>query len=160
MNKKYVLILLIVLLIIPSFIYAEKNDTNSNITSPIVFTDGIYISSPYGYRIHPITNKEAFHSGIDIAAPIGTHVHSMADGIVIYAKPNGLSGNEIKIQHGKGAYTRYMHMDKRCVNMGDIVKKGQVIGTVGNTGRSTGPHLHFELIIDGKTINGMGVLKR
>ena len=123
------------------------------IHAPIIIRKGVYISSPYGMRLHPITKIRAMHYGIDIASPKGTYVYAVFDGDVIMAKPNGIAGNEIKIKHKNGIETRYLHMNTRTVNKGDKVIAGQVIGTVGNTGRVTGSHLHLELIINGKNIN-------
>lgn len=100
------------------------------------------------------------HYGVDIAAPQGTLVHAIADGEVIMATGNGSAGNEIRIRHKNGMVTRNLHMSKRTVKKGDKVKRGQVIGTVGSTGRSTGPHLHFEISINGKTINPMSIIGR
>lgn len=105
------------------------------------------VSSKFGYRVHPVTKKSyTFHSGIDIAAPRGTPVKASADGIVKKSGyfQNGY-GNLIVIQHRKDMVTYYGHLDKRGAEAGDSVKKGQEIGTVGRTGRATGPHLHFEV---------------
>ena len=101
------------------------------------------ISSPYGYRVHPITGDYKFHSGIDIPATPGTPVYASDSG-TIKRVINPLCGNGIILTHGDNTFkTGYCHLDSYTVNNGDNVLKGQQIGTVGNTGASTGPHLHF-----------------
>ena len=131
----------------------KKVKVRKSLYAPIVPNKGIRISSSFGSRIHPISKTRKTHWGIDIAAPSGTLIHAIADGEIIMAKPNGSAGNEVKIKHTNGVETRYLHMSKRAITKGDKVKAGQVIGTVGSTGRSTGAHLHFEVKIDGKTID-------
>lgn len=111
------------------------------------------ITSLYGRRVDPINGKVAFHSGIDISKKIGAEIITTADGKVLekgYAKGNG---NYVVIGHGQDFKTRYFHMQKSLVEKGDQVKRGQVIGFVGNTGRSTGPHLHYEIIYNQKSVN-------
>lgn len=156
-KKMIILLLIITLLLSNSIVYAKTNNKKlkpKNIFHvPIIPQKGVYISSPYGYRIHPITRKRAMHWGIDIAAPVGTFVYALADGEVIMARGNGKAGNEIKIDHGNGLQTRFLHMDKRTIKVGSKVRTGQVIGTVGDTGRVTGPHLHFEVKVNGRTVN-------
>ncbi len=103
-------------------------------------------SSNYGYRIDPITKKrKSFHRGIDIAAPTGTPIKAAADGTVIRSGWSRGYGNLTVIKHEKDLATYYAHQSKRLVRKGQKVRKGQVIGKVGSTGRSTGPHLHFEV---------------
>lgn len=113
------------------------------------------ISSPYGYRIHPITKKRKFHAGMDIAAPKGTPIKVTGDGAVKFVGYNGGYGKTIKINHGKGIETRYAHMSKfkKGLIKGKPVKKGDIIGYVGTTGRSTGNHLHYEYRVYGKIAN-------
>lgn len=155
---KFISLFLIVLIFITTPSYAKKKTSIFHL--PIVPQKSVRISSPYGYRVHPINGKRSMHYGIDIAAPIGTPIHAIADGEVIMATGNGSAGNEIRIRHKNGMVTRSLHMSKRTVKKGDKVKRGQVIGTVGSTGRSTGPHLHFEISINGKTINPMSIIGR
>lgn len=114
--------------------------------SPIKTGDFIRISSPYGWREHPILKKYLFHEGIDISANIGTDVHSTAQGTVekvMYSKYG--YGNRVVITHAYGFKTTYAHLNNINVKKGEWVKKNQKIGTVGNTGRSTNPHLHYEI---------------
>lgn len=107
------------------------------------------ISSPYGYRTHPITKQRKLHTGIDLPAPTGTAIQAAGDGEVIYAGWYGAYGNAVVIDHGEGTSTLYGHQSRIAVSNGDTVKAGQVIGYVGSTGWSTGPHLHFEVRVGG-----------
>jgi len=111
------------------------------------------ITSLYGRRIDPINKKAAFHSGIDIRKKIGAEITTTADGRVLKKGYNKGQGNYVVIGHGKDFKTRYFHMKKSLVEKGDQVKRGQVIGLVGNTGRSTGPHLHYEILYKKKSVN-------
>ncbi len=103
------------------------------------------ITDRFGYRIHPITKKRHHHSGIDMSAKIGTPIYAPADGVVEYAKHKGSYGNYLLINHPFGFKTAYGHLEKFAVKSGDYIAKGDLIGYVGNTGRSTGPHLHYEI---------------
>lgn len=111
------------------------------------------ISDVYGYRMHPILNVEKFHNGIDMAAPTGTPILAAADGIVIAAAYSPTMGNYIMIDHGSEIYTIYMHASSLSVSNGATVKKGDRIGSVGSTGRSTGAHLHFGVRQNGSYVN-------
>lgn len=104
-----------------------------------------YNSSSFGWRIDPFTGKKAFHEGLDFPSPVGTLVVAAANGVVTESMLHNQYGNMIDIDHGNDITTRYAHLSKLRVKVGDIVKRGQVIGLIGNTGRSTGPHLHFEV---------------
>jgi len=117
------------------------------------------ISSPYGYRIHPIFNTKKFHSGVDLAAPGGTNILAATDGTVKMAGWNGGYGNCVVIDHGGGVSTLYGHASKLLVSKGEKVTRGQVIAKVGTTGNSTGNHLHFEVLINGKTTDPMAYIK-
>jgi murein DD-endopeptidase MepM/ murein hydrolase activator NlpD len=110
-------------------------------------------TSGYGYRTHPISGVKTFHNGIDIAAPTGTGVYSYASGTVISVSQNNTLGKYIAIDHGNGLVTRYLHLSKFNVEKGDKVSTGDRIGSVGNTGYSTGPHLHFEVLKNGSYQN-------
>ena len=104
-------------------------------------------SSGYGSRTHPVTGNKKFHLGLDLTADIGTPVYAPADGVVEYKRPSRKKGygNMLKIDHAFGFMTLYAHLDKFNVNTGNFVKKGDLIGWSGNTGLSTGPHLHYEV---------------
>jgi murein DD-endopeptidase MepM/ murein hydrolase activator NlpD len=114
---------------------------------------GGYLSSRYGRRLDPFTGQPALHRGLDFSAPVGTAVIAPAAGRVKRASRRGSLGLLIEIDHGNGVVTRYGHLSGFSVNKGDWVTRGQVIGRVGNTGRSTGPHLHYEVVSNGRTEN-------
>lgn len=109
--------------------------------------------SGFGYRMHPIYKIRKMHEGLDFAAPIGTPIYATGDGIIIAAGVERGYGNRIMISHGYGYTTKYAHMSKFKTRRGQSVKRGDVIGFVGNTGASTGPHCHYEVIKGGKQIN-------
>ncbi len=115
----------------------------------------VRISSPYGYRNHPIFGVKKFHSGVDLAAPGGSNILAATDGTVKMAGWNGGYGNCVVIDHGGGVSTLYGHASRLLVSKGQKVTKGQVIAKVGTTGNSTGNHLHFEVLINGKTTDPM-----
>ncbi|VFN00868.1 MAG: Peptidase family M23 [Candidatus Kentron sp. G] len=112
-----------------------------------------WISSPYGLRRDPLTGKKAFHDGIDFAGKVGTEIVAVASGIVVWSGERTGYGQMVEINHGKGYSTRYGHNSSNFVKVGDTVRKGEPIATVGSTGRSTGPHVHFEVLRNGKPIN-------
>ena len=109
-----------------------------------------YQVSGFGWRIDPFTGRGAPHEGIDFAAPIGTPILAAAGGIVITAEVHPQYGRMVEVDHGNGLVTRYAHASRLIAKVGELVKRGQKIAEVGSTGYSTGPHLHFELKIDGK----------
>ena len=111
------------------------------------------LSSRYGYRRDPITKKYTFHDGDDFSARTGTDVFATADGIVKRSRYWGTYGNYIEVDHGFGYRTIYGHLSNRKVNSGDRIIRGQKIGEVGNTGKSTAPHLHYEIKKNGKNVN-------
>jgi murein DD-endopeptidase MepM/ murein hydrolase activator NlpD len=111
------------------------------------------ISSPYGYRQHPKTGSRDFHGGMDIAADPGVPVKATADGIVSFAGWSGGSGNLVALEHGSGFSTYYAHNKSVVVRVGQKVKRGDVLSYVGSTGNSTGPHLHYEVWKEGKSLN-------
>ncbi|HFC97218.1 MAG TPA: hypothetical protein ENJ40_02005 [Thermosulfurimonas dismutans] len=114
---------------------------------------GCYLSSGFGRRKDPFTGKPAFHTGVDLVGYSGTPIRSTADGKVIYAGWHGGYGRVVVIRHGYGYSTLYGHLKKIVVRAGQRVKRGQVIGYLGNTGRSTGPHLHYEVRRYGRYLN-------
>ena len=112
-----------------------------------------WVSSPYGQRVDPFNGRPAWHSGIDFAGKPGSDVIAVAGGVVAFTGERGGYGQLIEIQHGDGLATRYAHHEGALVRAGDVVKKGQVIAKMGNTGRSTGHHVHFEVVKNGRLIN-------
>lgn len=112
-----------------------------------------YMSSNYGYRADPFTGRAAFHGGIDFAGPEGTHVFAVAPGIVTFAGAKTGYGNLVEVSHGDGVTTRYAHASRVAVKVGDLVEKDQLVAYMGSTGRSTGPHLHYEVLRNGKQVN-------
>ncbi len=140
----------------------------SKSSDTVKYTGGVFcwpapsyvrISSPYGYRIHPIYKTKKFHSGLDLAAPGGSNILAAADGVVKMAGWNGGYGNCVIVDHGGGVSTLYGHAQRLLVSKGQKVTKGQVIAKVGTTGASTGNHLHFEVLLNGRTTDPMPYLK-
>jgi len=121
--------------------------------------DASWRSSDFGYRIDPFTGLRAFHEGLDFSASPGTPVVAAAAGKVVRAETHPQYGKLIEIDHGNGLVTRYGHNSELLVNVGDLVVRGQVIATVGSTGRSTGSHLHFEVRLNGVAQNPARFLK-
>ena len=107
------------------------------------------VGSGFGFRNAPFSGRPALHTGLDFPADIGTPVQSAAGGVVVSVEPHPAYGNVVEIDHGNGLLTRYAHLSKLLVKSGDLVKRGQVVAWVGNSGRSTGPHLHFEVLVEG-----------
>jgi murein DD-endopeptidase MepM/ murein hydrolase activator NlpD len=103
------------------------------------------IASTFGYRIHPVTKKKSFHAGLDLPAKHGTPIYAPASGVVVYAAKKGPYGNFLLLAHSYGFKTAYGHLSRFAVKSGEYVSKGQKIAYVGSTGRSTGPHLHYEV---------------
>jgi murein DD-endopeptidase MepM/ murein hydrolase activator NlpD len=112
-----------------------------------------WVSSGYGKRADPFTGKKEFHKGLDLAGKEGSLVLSVGDGIVTWVGKRTGYGNLVEITHGNGYVTRYGHNEKLLVAVGDIVKKGQQIAVLGSTGRSTGPHVHYEVVHNGQQVN-------
>ena len=110
-----------------------------------------WVSSKYGYRSDPFSGRRAWHAGIDVAGRDGGDVISVAGGVVSFAGERHGYGNLVEINHGDGLVTRYGHAKSLAVKTGDVVEKGQLIAQMGSTGRSTGPHVHFEVIRNGRT---------
>jgi murein DD-endopeptidase MepM/ murein hydrolase activator NlpD len=119
-----------------------------------------YISSLYGQRTDPFDGDQAFHAGLDFAGAVGTQVLAVADGIVSHAGPDGGYGRLIEITHGNGYVTRYAHNAKLLVQPGQTLKRGDPIALMGSTGRSTGTHLHFEVLRDGRPVNPLSFVRR
>jgi murein DD-endopeptidase MepM/ murein hydrolase activator NlpD len=111
------------------------------------------LTSDYGMRTHPVLGGRRNHKGVDLAQPTGTPVYATADGIVSRAEPYSSYGNYIQIEHGGELQTRYAHLSGYAVAAGQQVRKGDLIGYVGSTGRSTGPHLHYEVRVAGEAVD-------
>ena len=123
-------------------------------TTPSIWPAAGYVSSPYGLRF----DGTEFHQGIDIAADMGAPIVATADGVVTAAGWNGGYGNMVDVDHGGGIVTRYGHASAVAVTVGQQVRRGEVIAYVGSTGRSTGPHVHYEVRVDGQPVNPAGYL--
>jgi murein DD-endopeptidase MepM/ murein hydrolase activator NlpD len=117
------------------------------------------MTSGYGWRRHPTSGKSRMHDGMDFASSVGTPVYATAEGVVTFAGWAGGYGRVIKIQHALGFETRYAHLSKFGVKKGQRVSRGDRIGDMGNSGRSTGPHVHYEIRIGGKSVNPMTYIK-
>jgi len=123
--------------------------------TPSIYPVKGWITSKFGYRISPFTDRREFHCGLDIAARKGSPIVATADGIVTFAGRKGLLGNCVVINHGFGLVTRYGHACKLLVKRGQRVKRGDEIAEVGSTGRSTGPHVHYEVFVNHVPVNPM-----
>ena len=119
---------------------------------------GARLTSAFGVRADPIDGTRKRHAGVDLAAPIGTPIRAVKDGVVRFAGERGAYGNIVVVDHGDGSETRYAHCEAIGVRPGERVTAGQDIATVGNTGRSTGPHLHFEFRVRGAAVDPSGFL--
>jgi murein DD-endopeptidase MepM/ murein hydrolase activator NlpD len=108
-----------------------------------------HLGSAFGWRVDPFTGRSALHTGMDFDAPVGTPILAAAGGVVVTQELHPAYGNMIEIDHGNNLVTRYAHTSRVFVKQGDVVKRGQKIAAVGTTGRSTGPHLHFEVLVQG-----------
>ncbi len=112
-----------------------------------------WMSSAYGYRTDPFTGKRAWHAGVDFAGKEDSDIIAVASGVVTFSDDRYGYGNLVEINHGGGFVTRYAHCKELLVSVGTVVEKGQVIATMGSTGRSTGPHVHYEVLKHGRTID-------
>jgi murein DD-endopeptidase MepM/ murein hydrolase activator NlpD len=135
--------------------YYDENGDNLKrqfLKSPLA---SVRITSPYGKRFHPVLHRTRMHNGVDYGAPIGTKIRAVADGVVLFAGRKGANGNLIVLKHANGYRTLYAHLNRIAddVRPGRRVTKKQIIGRVGNTGRSTGPHLHYGMKRNGRYVN-------
>ena len=119
-----------------------------------------WLSSKYGYRSDPFTGKRTWHAGVDLAGKEGSDIIAVAAGVVTWADERYSYGNLVEIDHGDGLVTRYAHAKTIKVKVGDVVQKSQVVALMGSTGRSTGPHVHFEVIRNGKSENPVKYIQR
>ena len=118
-----------------------------------------YVASGYGTRTDPITGRQAVHLGVDFDVPMGSEVLAVAEGVVTYSAVRNGYGNVVEIDHGNGYMTRYAHNSRNMVEVGTRVHVGQVVAKVGSTGRSTGPHCHFEVWLNGRPVNPMAYVR-
>ena len=128
--------------------------------TPSIWPIAGWISSGFGNRRDPFTGGQDYHPGLDISGTHGQQVQAPADGTVTSVGYNGNYGNQILIDHGFGLVTRYAHLSRFDVAVGEQVRRGQVIGYVGSTGRSTNPHLHYEVLVNGRLTNPLRLLSR
>lgn len=128
--------------------------------TPSIWPIAGWISSGFGSRRDPFTGEQNFHPGLDISGDHGQQVHAPSDGVVTGAAENGNYGNLLTIDHGFGLTTRYAHLSRFDVAPGQQVRRGQVIGLVGSSGRSTSPHLHYEVLLNGQLTNPLKLLSR
>jgi len=137
----------------------QKMQEKLRVTPTIWPTDSRKISSPYGVRKDPFTHKARFHAGMDISGNTGDPVYAAADGTVTETGRDSSHGNNIYVSHGNGIKTHYSHLSKILVKSGTTVHKGDIIGLMGSTGRSTGPHLHYEIYVNGEHVDPKPYLK-
>jgi murein DD-endopeptidase MepM/ murein hydrolase activator NlpD len=130
-----------------------EGQTQKLAATPSIWPTSGYVTSGYGNRTSPFTGRTQFHSGLDIAADFGTLVVAPASGRVVQSGTNGALGRMIELDHGYGIRTHYGHLTKTLVMRGQTVARGEPIGTVGSTGRSTGPHLHYGVEVNGRTVD-------
>ena len=142
-----------------------RQQQSGGIDTPVVHGTGVFIwpcngpiTSPFGYRTHPIFGTTIYHAGIDIGVDYGTPIHAADGGTVIAAEWYGGYGNAVIIDHGNGLQSLYGHNSSLTVSVGETVSQGQVIAYAGSTGYSTGPHCHFEVRQNGEAVDPMGYL--
>ena len=120
-----------------------------------------WIASGFGKRPDPFTGKMTFHSGVDFSTGrAGAEIKTVASGVVTWSGPRSRYGLMVEVNHGNGFATRYAHAEKLFVNVGDIVEKGESVALVGSTGRSTGPHVHFEIYKNGRVVDPAAYIHR
>ena len=134
-------------------IHHLEDQTARLVHTPSITPTHGWVTSHFGYRMDPYTGARAFHKGLDIAGRMGTPVFAAADGEVIYATQKRSLGYAVKLRHGYNMETVYGHLQETLVKAGDTVKRGQEIGRMGSTGRSTGPHTHYAVLVNGKAVD-------
>ena len=130
-----------------------RENKDALLSTPSIWPAKGYLTSGFGYRSSPFTGRSSLHKGIDISNRPGTPVWAPARGAVTFSGPDGSYGICIVIDHGNNIVTRYGHLSKSLVTVGQYVQRNDVIGHMGNTGRSTGPHLHYEVFVNGANVN-------
>jgi len=140
-------------------ILGEKKITSDTFVAGLPIKKG-WMSSRYGQRTDPFTGRLAWHSGVDFAGKTGSDIVSVASGVVTWASKRYGYGLLVEVNHGNGYKTRYAHCDEVVVKVGDVIRKGQVVALMGSTGRSTGPHVHFEVYKNGRTVDPAAYIHR
>jgi murein DD-endopeptidase MepM/ murein hydrolase activator NlpD len=127
-------------------------------------SDYEFITSPFGMRIHPVTHIEKMHTGVDIGAPMGDEIRAAGAGTVLVAEISDVYGSDygilVVLEHGGGYRTMYAHMSEAKVQAGDLVSAGELLGLVGDTGKTTGAHLHFEIRLDGVSLDPLSFYRK
>ncbi|MDR2726598.1 MAG: M23 family metallopeptidase [Deltaproteobacteria bacterium] len=136
-------------------LHALRDNREMIASMPSIWPVEGFVTSRFGTRVSPLSGRRDFHKGLDISARTGTPVLAAAKGTVTFVGRDGAYGNTIHLNHGAGITTRYAHLHRFVAKEGQIVRRGTVIGYVGSTGRSTGPHLHYEVLINGVNVNPM-----
>lgn len=134
---------------------ALRDNRNILASMPSIWPVNGFVSSSFGGRMSPFGHGHQFHKGLDISNRIGTPIIAPAEGTVILSGQDGAYGISVEVNHGGGIVTKYAHMQRTAVKQGEWVKKGQVLGYIGMTGRTTGPHLHYEVRLNGAPVNPM-----
>ena len=132
-----------------------SKNRNALSSTPSIWPVKGWVSSGFGYRISPFTSYRSFHKGLDITAKIGTPIKAPATGTIIFTGWDGAYGRCVVINHGSGLVTRYAHLDRIAVETGQYMQRNEVLGYVGNSGRTTGPHLHYEVRLNGVCVDPM-----
>ena len=140
-------------------ILGEKKITSDTFVAGLPIKKG-WMSSRYGMRTDPFTGRLAWHAGVDFAGKSGSDIVSVASGVVTWASKRSGYGLLVEVNHGNGYKTRYAHCDESVVKVGDVVRKNQVLALMGSTGRSTGPHVHFEVYKNGRTVDPASYIHR
>lgn len=130
-----------------------ENENAILASTPTIWPTKGYLASAFGWRDDPFTGKRTFHRGNDIVTPLGNPVVATADGVVIRCRKDKIGGNSVVISHRGGYTTRYLHLSKWLVKPGQKVKRRDIIGLVGSTGKSRGPHVHYEVHVNGRSVN-------
>jgi murein DD-endopeptidase MepM/ murein hydrolase activator NlpD len=137
---------------------ASRPNTVDGITW-LVPTQNYRLTSPYGMRIHPVYGYPKMHTGVDLAAPLNTPIYATRAGVVVWAGWGSTGGWWVKVDHGDGFASTYLHLTRYVVKIGDFVEAGQIVGYMGSTGVSTGSHLHFGIMFNGEWVNPLKYVK-
>jgi murein DD-endopeptidase MepM/ murein hydrolase activator NlpD len=138
--------------------WAQEIDWLKTLPTGLPIQDNTRVSSTFGVRLDPLTHRPSVHEGLDFVSPVGTPVLASAAGVVTKSEWSGAYGNLVELRHAQGFYTRYAHLSQRKVAEGDKIERGAMVGALGNTGRSTGPHLHYEIMYKDAAIDPTQVL--